>query len=79
MKLKDYIKELQSLIDGDPSLSECEIVYAVDDEGNSYKYVGFTPSVIYGSDSTGSYIDTYDEESLTEDELEETTKFICVN
>ena len=79
MKLKDYISTLQNMIAHDSSLAECEIVYALDDEGNSYKYVGFTPSVIYGSGSAGSYIDTFDEESLTEDELEETTKFICIN
>lgn len=79
MKLKDYIETLQNLVAQDPNLAEAEMIYCEDDEGNAYKYVGFSPVVIYGSDSTSSYVDTFEADDLSPDELTECTKFVCVN
>ena len=42
MKIKDYIKELQAIAKKHPNL---EVVYATDDEGNSFNYVQYNPSV----------------------------------
>lgn len=42
MKLKEYIKELQKIADEHPDL---EVVYATDDEGNSFGTVNNIPSL----------------------------------
>ena len=39
MKLKDYIKNLQKLVDDYPEALEMEVIYSHDDEGNEYQKV----------------------------------------
>lgn len=45
MKLKEYIESLNQMVKDDPSILEYDVVYSSDDEGNSYEFVAFTPSV----------------------------------
>ena len=43
MKLSEYIKELENLVKGNPQALDMEVIYAKDDEGNGYQYVGALP------------------------------------
>jgi hypothetical protein len=45
MKLKEYLEELNKLVEEKPNLLNLEIVYSVDDEGNVYKRVYYSPTV----------------------------------
>lgn len=47
MKLKDYIKSLQKLVDHDKLNGELEVVYAKDAEGNGYDSVFHQPTLGY--------------------------------
>ena len=54
MKLSEYIKELENLVKGNPQALDMEVIYAKDDEGNGYQYVGCAPSE-YQFISEGGY------------------------
>lgn len=43
MKLKEWYKELQELIEQQPEILELECYYAKDTEGNSYEKVYYSP------------------------------------
>jgi hypothetical protein len=58
MKLKDYIKSLQNVIDEDPETADYKVVYAIDDEGNGFGLVGHSPT--FGNYKDGEF-DTEDE------------------
>lgn len=51
MKLKDYIVKLQKVADKHPNST---VVFAVDDEGNSFAEVNFTPTL--GNFGGGTFI-----------------------
>lgn len=44
MKLKDYLKHLQELVEEHPEMLEYDVVYSSDDEGNDFKEVIYLPS-----------------------------------
>jgi len=54
MKLKDYLEDLQSLVEVNPELLEMDIITASDDEGNSFNGVVYEASAGYfdGDDKT---------------------------
>lgn len=45
MKLKEFLKTLNDLVESNPKLEEFEVVTAKDDEGNGYNRVYFHPSI----------------------------------
>ena len=45
MKLKEFIKQLEELVEKNPEYREFEVVYSVDDEGNQYFPVEYEPSI----------------------------------
>jgi hypothetical protein len=45
MKLKDFLNELNHLIVKQPEILEFEVVYSVDDEGNAYFPVNYSPTL----------------------------------
>ena len=47
MKLKDYIKDLNELIELQPEALEMDVITAKDDEGNGFSMVNFTPETGY--------------------------------
>ena len=67
MKLKEYIKNLNDLIESRPETAEFDVVTSKDDEGNGYNLVQYTPSV-------GNY-DKEDRDFTQEVEL----NAVCVN
>ena len=44
MTLKDYLKELNRLVELHPESLEYEVIYSSDDEGNEYAKVNYLPS-----------------------------------
>lgn len=71
MTLKQYIKDLQEIAKNHKDL---ELVYAIDDEGNSYRKVNFGPSV-------GSY-DANNEDFLDyghTDNPDDHEEVVCIN
>lgn len=42
--LKDYVEKLNDFIKENPETLELMVVYGVDDEGNDYKPIVYTPS-----------------------------------
>jgi len=78
MKLKEYIKNLQEVLD---EHGDIDVIYSSDDEGNYYGKVNFKPSV-------GSFTeDGADSSFRDEDEFEEmigdgwtpTVNAVCIN
>jgi hypothetical protein len=44
MKLKEYIDSLTEFAKSHPETLELEVIYAIDDEGNGYNRVHYTPT-----------------------------------
>lgn len=47
MKLKEFIDNLNKLVVDRPETLEFDVVSAVDDEGNAYNLIYFTPTIGY--------------------------------
>lgn len=60
MNLKEFLKNINTLIEKDPSILEMSVITSIDDEGNGYNELYFTPSV-------GMFIDNEDFHSCEED------------
>ena len=45
MKFKEYVENLNKLLNERPETAELDVVTSSDDEGNSYNLVHYTPSV----------------------------------
>ena len=67
MLLKEYLEALNKLVKKDKSLLDLEIIHAEDDEGNSYKFLNYTPDVRYIEKDSGYYIDGVYEDCDIED------------
>jgi hypothetical protein len=55
--LKEYIKHLQEVLDKNPLYAEFPVIYAVDEEGNSYHKVYNTPTLVEVDDINDYYLD----------------------
>lgn len=78
MILKDYVKIINALLENNPELKDCHLVYASDDEGNSYDAVHYTPSI--GFVDENQEFETY--ENLIEEygEIPDNwQRVICIN
>jgi len=73
MKLKKYLEKLNNLVKEDESLLEVPVIYASDDEGNSYQEVCFSPCVRGVLDMNERYLETTDEIDSS------VVKTVCVN
>jgi len=43
MKVKEYLEEFNKMVLNNPSLLECEVIYATDEEGNEFRKVDCFP------------------------------------
>lgn len=57
LTLKEYIKHLQEVLDQHPEYSEFPVIYATDEEGNSYHKVYNTPTLVELDDPNDYYLD----------------------
>lgn len=60
MKLKEYLENLNHHVAQKPEILEFEVVYATDEEGNSYKKVVFEPCIIYFEDLKAYHLEATD-------------------
>lgn len=77
MKLKEYIKNLQDVLDSNPEYAELAVITAKDEEGNGFNTVYFEPSL-------GRWHPQYQEFTTKDnfgdlDESEQIINSICVN
>ena len=70
--LKEYIKELQNLVEDHPEAGNYIVITAGDDEGNSYTEVVYDPSI--GIWDEGEWVPLADLEDGVED-----LNAVCVN
>ena len=80
MTLKEYYETLTKLIEKDPSILACEVIYAKDDEGNAYHSVNWHPSVMY-TDQVAYSMDARSRADIEEEgeSVDDYLKVICVN
>jgi hypothetical protein len=67
MTLEEFKKNIDALIKAHPFAAKLTVVYAVDDEGNNFDWVKFTPSLM-----------KYDEHLRDSDNPAEATQ-VCIN
>jgi hypothetical protein len=78
MKLKEFLNNIQKMVEEDPSLLELDVITSKDDEGNGFEEVYYSPSVGVFEDSEFVPSDSED----FEEEYEYTKKdinAICIN
>ena len=76
MKISEMIKNLQDFMYDN---GDIDCYYAIDDEGNGYNKVNYSPSLYYANDYGDVYCqEDYDEE-LDEDEKDDWTPICVVN
>lgn len=70
MKLKAYIAKLQKIAEKHPN---AKVVYAADDEGNSFGEVNFTPTL--GNYGDGDFLSSYCDDFKENFEI----NAVCIN
>ena len=79
MKLKQYLENLNDLVKEDPTALNMEVVAAIDDEGNGYNAIHYSPSLgVYNDEDREFSSDKEDWEECNEDE-EFKPNAICIN
>lgn len=76
MKLKDYLYDLNVIVEDNPNLLDMEVVTACDDEGNSFDRVAFSPSEGYFDVEEHAFTQKDSEDF---DECECTVNSVCLN
>lgn len=84
MTLSEYVKQLSKILEEHPHLSEAEVCYASDDEGNNYSNAVFDPSIRYRLESDEGYsfehaIDEHQDPESFEMYKDELVPFILIN
>ena len=81
MKLREYLEALNQLVKDNPQALDMEVVYAKDDEGNGYQYVGYTPSEYQFISEGGYCLDMIspDDYSDSPEDYEGSFKAILIN
>lgn len=75
MKLKDYIKNLQNIVEQNPDYADLDVI-TEDDEGNGFHTIYFTPSVGMVDEDYESFVDC-ESEDFSEGDYE--INCVCVN
>ena len=77
MKLSEYINQLQEFIKENPETTEFKVCYSIDDEGNGYNDVYYTPTIGYRGED-GEFISLSDTEWFEENE-DAVPNSVCIN
>ena len=73
MKLSKYLETLQLLVKNNPIVADYECVYGVDDEGNSFGRVVFTPTVMKADSLENQNLELTEVNNPTEGNV------VCIN
>lgn len=76
MKISEMIKNLQQFAF---EHGDIDCYYAVDDEGNEYKRVYYSPSLMYVNENTGDVFGQNGYDETDEDDREDLTPICIVN
>jgi len=58
MKLKEFIDNLNKLIADDPEVLNLDVIFSIDDEGNGFNHINFSPSIgVFDDEGNGDFID----------------------
>ena len=71
MKLKDFLKNINTLVKNNPNVLELDVVYSKDDEGNEFNKISYTPTL--------GVFDWEEREFSDEDIWLEDLNSICIN
>lgn len=55
MKLRDFLLQINKIVEEDPKNLELEVIYSIDDEGNAFHKIAFTPSLGYYDNDLGEF------------------------
>lgn len=76
MKFKDYLKELDELVKKHPKALEMDLIYSIDDEGNSFHRVYWGASIGYFKDNAFIASEHFEENNLDKDTV---INAVCLN
>lgn len=74
MKVKDLLKALNKVTKDNPNAKNFEIIYASDDEGNSYHRIHNTPTLMQVEDVKEYYLEVIEDEVKNDENT-----VICIN
>jgi hypothetical protein len=63
MKLREYLDDLNKLINSNPQTLDMEVIYSSDDEGNNYHKVIYLPSTMKAEDINSYHLEIIDEDT----------------
>lgn len=63
MKLKEFLENINKMVSENPAILELDVVNAIDDEGNGYEKVYYSPSL--------GFYDSADKEFTSKDQFAE--------
>ena len=69
IKLKEYIANLNKLVKENPEALTMDVVYSIDDEGNGFQKINYTPQI---GEYEGDYNGDFDEEGKNKNA-------VCIN
>ena len=72
MILKEFLENINKLVEKNPDLLNKNVIYSIDDEWNAFKNINYTPS-IWIIDDENEFIQNTDEEFKWE------INCICIN
>jgi hypothetical protein len=75
MKLKEFIENLNEFVKENPETLDMEVVTSIDDEGNGYSFVHYTPSKGVYEDGEITFSEQYEEDGIDDSE----TNVVCIN
>tara|TARA_R110000744_G_scaffold113121_5_gene211992 strand:- start:155 stop:385 length:231 start_codon:yes stop_codon:yes gene_type:complete len=74
MKVKQYVNTLVEMLKHHPEIENYEVIYASDDEGNTYEKVHYPPTIMSADGFDNSYIEV--KPILT---IDDKANCLCIN
>jgi hypothetical protein len=82
MKLHKFIDQLNKLVEENPQVKDFDVIYSIDEEGNAYDKIYFSPTIgNFSGDQfrTQDYIEEFNEEYPDEKLENLEVNSVCIN
>ena len=80
MKFKDFLENLEELLEDHPEVTNYEVIYSTDEEGNEYFPVYFDPSIGRFEKDSGLLLQFTGIEEFKDLELDDSdANAVCIN